>query len=163
MSSASVADRLFDQLAPLAERHGLELVATDICGPHGSPIVRIYLDREGGIDLEAIAEANHWIAEAIEVEPPVSGAYVLEVSSPGLERPLRRRDDFERFTGEKAALKTLRPLDGRRRFTGIITAVDDENVILDCEDGQTSIPLDAIAKGNLKPEIDFGEDGQTDD
>jgi ribosome maturation factor RimP len=163
VSSASVSDRLFEQLAPLAERHGLELVATEVCGPHGSPIVRVYLDTQGGIDLDTITHANRWISEAIDADPPVGGPYILEVSSPGVERPLRRREDFARFQGERAAVKTLWPLEGRRRFTGLIAAVDDENVVLDLDDGMVGIPLDAIAKANLKPDMDFGDDGRTDD
>ena len=155
MSSRTVTDRLNDLLEPLAEERGFELVATEICGPKGHPVVRVYLDREGGIDLEAITEANAWISQAFDEEPPVRGPYVLEVSSPGIERPLRQKDDFERFSGSEAVVKTVRPVDGRRNFTGTLEGMDGDTVVIVCGGAECRLPLEAIAKANLKVEIDF--------
>lgn len=154
----SVADRVFEQIAPLAEGHGFELVTCEIVGPKGSPVVRVYLDREGGIDLDAITDANAWISEALESDSPMDGPFVLEVSSPGLERPLRTPHDYQRFTGQRVTVKTRRPIDGQRRFTGGLAGIENEDVIVECEGERRVIPLDAIAKANLKPEIDFGEE-----
>jgi ribosome maturation factor RimP len=146
-------------LGPLAQANGIELVAAEVCGHKGSPIVRVYLDRDGGIDLEAIGEANAWISEALEESPPVQGPYVLEVSSPGVDRPLRGRRDFERYVGTRATVKTLAPIDGRKRFTGPIAGTTEERVQISCDGGTTyEIPFDAIAKANLKPDIGFSED-----
>lgn len=158
MSTASVADRAYELLAPLAQERGLELVATEVAGTKGTPVVRVYLDREGGIDLDAIAEANAWISAALEEADPVSGAWVLEVSSPGIERPLRKMEDFARYVGERVAVSTAAPLDGRRRFTGVLEAVEGEQIVIDCDGTSFRVPLDAIAKANLKPDITFGED-----
>ena len=158
MSSRTATERLNDLLEPLADAHGFELVATEVCGPKGHPVVRVYLDREGGIDLEAITEANGWISEAFDADPPVSGPYVLEVSSPGIERPLRRPEDFERFAGSEAVVKTVRPLEGRRNFTGTLDGIEGEAVLMTCGGVECRLPLEAIAKASLKAEVDFGDE-----
>jgi ribosome maturation factor RimP len=154
----SVSDRVFELLAPLAKDHGFDLVTCEIAGPKGSPIVRVYLDREKGIDLDAIADANNWIADALEGDSPVDGPYVLEVSSPGIERPLRTADDFSKYAGQRIAVKTHAPIDGRRRFTGTLTCIEGEGILVDCDGQPCAIPLGSIAKANLKPDIDFGTD-----
>jgi ribosome maturation factor RimP len=156
--TASVADRVYELLAPLAADHGYDLVTCEIVGPKGSPVVRVYLDREDGVDLDAITEANAWISEALEADEPVDGPWVLEVSSPGVERPLRTLEDFQRYAGQRVSVKTHRPLDGRRRFTGVLTCAEGGGIMVDCDGIPCAIPMDAIAKANLKPEIDFGEE-----
>jgi ribosome maturation factor RimP len=160
--SSSVADKVYDLLEPLAEGHGVELVATEVAGAKNSPVLRVFLDRDGGIDLDAITDANAWISDALDADPLVSGPYVLEVSSPGLERPLRTAEDFLRYCGERASVKTHAPIDGRRRFSGTLEGVGEGCLIMDCDGQEYEIPFDAIAKARLKPEIDFGSD-RTDD
>jgi ribosome maturation factor RimP len=105
------------------------------------------------LDLDALTSANEWIGEAFETDPPVASAYTLEVSSPGVERPLRTDADFDRFRGEKAQVKTHAPVAGRRVFTGTIAGTEDGSVVLDCEGGRHTLPLSGLAKANLKPEI----------
>ena len=155
--NSDVSERVTGLLEPLAARHGLEVVAADVCGTKGKPIVRVYLDREGGIDLDVIISANEWISAALDERPLVDGAYVLEVSSPGIDRPLRRLGDFERFLGSQAVLKTSRSVDGRRRFSGVIQRVEDRTIVMDRDGTEDRVPYDDITTANLKVDIDFGD------
>jgi ribosome maturation factor RimP len=152
-----VAERVHDLLEPLAIQRGLEFVAAEVAGAGPGTVVRVYLDRDGGIDLDTLTSANDWIGDALESDPPVAGSYTLEVSSPGIERPLRRSADFERFEGHRAQVKTHGPVDGRKVFTGAILAMEEDRVVIDCEDGRHAIPLGGIAKANLKVEIAIDE------
>lgn len=157
-TSHPTAERLRELLGPEAVKHGLELVWTEVSGPKGRPVLRIYLDRQGGIDLDSISDANRWISDVLESDPPMIGPYVLEVSSPGIDRPLGTPEDFSRFVGERAEVKTADPIEGRRKFTGLIETFERGEVVLRIEETAYRIPFDAIAKANLKPDIDFASD-----
>jgi ribosome maturation factor RimP len=158
MSGKGVDTRLRELLEPLADANGVEFVHAEMAGPKGSPIVRVYLDREGGIDLDSIAQANTWISEALDAEPPVGGSYVLEVSSPGLDRPLPRLQDVERFAGSRAVVKTARPLDGRRSFTGVIEEVDGDGVVIDCDGDRFEIPFADVVKAHVRTDVSFDDE-----
>lgn len=147
--------RIETLLAPVASEHGLELVAAEIAGGSSLPTLRVYLDQDGGIDLDTICEANRWISHVLDEIDPFNGAYTLEVSSPGVDRPLRTREDFMRFAGETATMRTQR-IEGRTRFTGIITGADETHVVLDV-DGQTvRIAFEDVRNARLKGAVDFG-------
>ena len=120
----------------------------------------MYLDKDGGLDLDAIARANTWISNALDSEESIlHGAYTLEVSSPGIDRPLRKLADFERFAGGKITLKTV-PAEGRRTYTGTLTGVESGEVVLETDDGQTvHIPHGAISKAHLHGDVDFKQKG----
>ena len=150
--------RLESLLAPLAQRNGLELVAVETAGGSGQEIIRVFLDRDGGIDMDAIVAANAWVTEALENEGMPEGSYTLEVSSPGIERPLRTREDYERFTGSEAALKTRR-IDGRSSFTGTLCGVDADCVLMDVDGTDQRIPLEAVKKAHLKVDIRIEDEG----
>ncbi|GAV31302.1 MAG: ribosome maturation factor RimP [Anaerosomatales bacterium] len=148
-------------LAPLAEHHGLELVAVEVAGRAGKPVVRVFLDREGGIDLDAIAAANPWISEAIEETGAVEGSYVLEVSSPGVERPLRKPHDWERFAGRTAEVALTEPLGGRKKLTGVVAGYAEDQALL-AVDGQTvAIPFSTIRKAHLAFDFSWFESKET--
>ena len=154
--STEVEARLEATLAPAALSHGLELVAVELAGGHGHPILRVFLDKEGGIGLDEICEANSWISAFLDESEPFGESYTLEVSSPGIDRPLRKLGDFERFRGSIAQLKT-RPLDGRTRFTGTIDDVTDDAIALDVDGELVRIPFSDVRHARLKAEVDFGQ------
>ncbi|MDI6900399.1 MAG: ribosome maturation factor RimP [Anaerosomatales bacterium] len=158
MNERGLPAALEQALEPVALQHGFELVAVEIAGGAGSPIVRIYLDREGGVDLDAIASADPWLTEALEDQPELSAAYTLEVSSPGIERPLRTRAHFERFIGSQARVKTTRPIHERSSFTGTIVELRADDVVLDCDGTLYEIPVQVIRKANLKYDFDSAHD-----
>jgi len=148
--------RLEATLAPAALSHGLELVAVELAGGHGHPVLRVFLDKEGGVGLDEICEANSWISALLDESEPFGGSYTLEVSSPGIDRPLRKLGDFERFVGSIATLRTHK-LDGRTRFTGTIDGVTDDTIALDVDSELVRIPFSAVRNAHLKGEVDFGQ------
>lgn len=160
MAQPDLATTLTALLEPRAEEHGLALVAIEVVGHKHAPTVRVYLDREGGIDIEAISAANEWIEVALEGVKQLSDSYTLEVSSPGIERPLRRLVDFERFVGSTADIRTEVPVDRRKRFNGTITGVEGEAVLVDVDGCVYRVPHDAITKAKLRVTIDFGQEGK---
>jgi ribosome maturation factor RimP len=158
---APLHERITALLEPVAAREGFELVAVETAGATKAPVIRVFLDRESGIGIDAIVAANQWISEVLDAEDPVRGSYTLEVSSPGVDRPLVKLTDFERFAGETATLKT-KPVEGRSSFTGIIEGVEDETVLLDIEGQTVRVPHAAITKARLKGTVDFEPKGAGD-
>jgi ribosome maturation factor RimP len=124
----SVADRARDIVEPLLAELGLECF--DVT--YGGGRVVVLADREGGIDLDALTEATRMISAAFDREDPVPGGrYLLEVSSPGLERRLRTPRHFRRFVGSTISVKTVPTAEGDRRIRGILTAADDHGIVVD--------------------------------
>lgn len=122
----SVVDRVRELIEPLVTAQGLEVVDVE----HGPGLLRIYLDRveTGGIDLDTITRASEQISDLLDVHDPVPGRYTLEVSSPGLERPLKTPAQFQRFVGTVVNVKVKSSVEGERRFTGPLSAADDRTV-----------------------------------
>jgi ribosome maturation factor RimP len=146
---------LFDTKAAEA---GLELVALEVAGADSAPIVRVFLDREGGIDIDAIAAANVWIKDVLDAMPETADRYTLEASSPGIERPLRTQHDFERFAGSQVKITSRELVEGRKSFTGTLQGVQNDFVVLEMDGTTYNIPLGAIAKARLRVEIDFNKE-----
>ncbi len=155
MPATELIDRLERALDAEAISHGLELVAVEQAGGRRQPVIRVLLDREGGIDIDTIVESNSWVSEIIDADEELTGPYVLEVSSPGIDRPLRKPADFERFVGETATVKT-RTVGGRATFTGRIASADDRGIVLETDDGEHRIAYDDMSKARLKRIVDFG-------
>jgi len=155
--SVSLVNELIALLEPLAQDNGLELVTVEVSGGQRHQTVRVFLDREGGIDIDAIASSNDWVSEALDSVSRLNGAYTLEVSSPGIERVLRKRDDFVRFAGEQVTIHVLRTIDGRSRFTGQLIGLQGDDVVVVYEGQEHRVPFDAIERARLK--ADFGEVG----
>lgn len=156
----TLVDEIISILEPLAAQNGLELVTVELAGGQRHRTVRIFLDRAGGIDIEAIAAANEWLSDALDAIERLSGPYTLEVSSPGIERPLRTRAHFERFCGQEAVIHTRQPIDGRARFTGRLERLDGDDVVILIDAQEIRVPFDAIERARLK--ADFGTAGERD-
>jgi ribosome maturation factor RimP len=157
MGSGSIEERVRQIADRVAIDHGVELVHAEVAGPDGKPIVRIFIDKPGGVTHKDCSEVSQYLGTLLDVEDFIHAAYTLEVSSPGLERGLYKRKDFERFAGSRVKLKTSSPIGGQRNFRGRLIAVDGNNVLFDDRtSGRVSVPLDAIAKANV--EIDFDEE-----
>ena len=107
--------------------------------------LRLYIDRPEGVDLADCERVTGHLRDLLE-------AYSLEVSSPGLDRPLTKPDHFRRFLGHRVRVRTADAIDGRRNFTGTLTAADDRSVRVDRGDGAVEIPLDRVSRSNLVPE-----------
>ncbi|MBM6906610.1 ribosome maturation factor RimP [Collinsella tanakaei] len=157
MVKSKLEQDIIDALEAVAPEHGIDIVDVEIVGATKAPCVRVRIDRlDGeGISLDEVTAQNAWVSDAVEKLDPISGSYTLEVSSPGMARPLRRPSDFERYIGSAVELVTT-ATEGRRKFKGTIAATDEQAVTLELEDGeQVSIPHGDMKKCALKPVYDF--------
>src|SRR5438876_2543269 len=125
MDSGSVAERIHELAEQTAIDHGVELVHAEVAGPEGHPILRVFIDKPGGVTHDDCSDVSHHLGTVLDVEDFIHSAYTLEVSSHGLERGLYRRDDYERFAGRDAKIKARTPVNGQRNFRGRIVGVDD--------------------------------------
>jgi ribosome maturation factor RimP len=155
--------RLTGLLEHEAAVHGFELVLVEVQGSKGRPVVCVYLDHEGGITIDQIAEASRWIKELLDGMAEYAAGYQLDVSSPGVDRPLVKLADFVRFTGEEAKLSTSHEIDDQKHFTGTIRAVEGDVIVLEIEDAEVRIPFGEVKKARLQARIDFGRKGTADD
>lgn len=157
MSKVSNTEKIQEIAAGIAAENKLELVHVDVLGIGRSPAIKIFIDKEGGVTHEDCATVSRQVGEVLDSEDFISSAYLLEVSSPGLERQLYSLKDFEKFAGSLAKVKTYKPIDGQRNFSGRIKTVESENIVFeDKTSGEVRFPFDAVAKANL--EIDIEEE-----
>lgn len=147
--------QLLDALAPRAEQEGVEIVTVEVAGAKKAPTIRVYIDTPDGVSFDELSSAQAWINDLMDELDPFPGAYTLEVSSPGIDRPLRTAEHFARFVGDTAVLKT-QPVDGRGSWTGVIASVEGDVVVLDVDGAEARIPMDTIKRAHLKGTIDFG-------
>lgn len=149
---------LLDALEPVAASNGVEIVTVEIVGSKKNPTVRVYIDLEGGVSFDELSAAQVWINEVIDKMDPFPGAFMLEVSSPGIDRPLRTADHFACYVGSTANVKMAQGVDGRTSFTGEIVSANEEAVVLKLEDEQEiTLPLANMKKAHLKGVIDFNK------
>jgi ribosome maturation factor RimP len=153
----SIAERVQEIAEQVAIDHGLELVHAEVAGPENKPIVRVFIDKPQGVTHEDCSEVSIHLGTILDVEDFIHASYTLEVSSPGLERGLYKRADYERFAGSRAKMKTRQPIDGQRNFRGTVLGIEGDHVLFDDRtSGQVRVPFDWITKANL--EVDVSEE-----
>ncbi len=135
---------LFDLLDGPVRRHGAELVAVELLQVGRRRTLRVTIDRPGGVGIDDCARVSRGISPVLDVADRLSGAYDLEVSSPGIERPLQRREDFLRFQGLKARVRAA-----GRRWTGILAGVEGESLRLETAEGLVRVPFSSIDRAHL--------------
>ncbi len=136
-------------LGPLIDSMGFELVRLRISG-RNSPVLQILAERhKGGMSVDDCAELSRALSALLEVEDPISTNYTLEVSSPGIDRPLTRTEHLEAWTGHLAKVELAQPLDGQRRFRGWLQDTGATTVTLDTATGKVNLPLDGISRAKL--------------
>lgn len=137
-------------IAPALAATGYEIVRVLVMGSH-RPIVQIMIERtdRGAITVEDCAVVSRTVSALLDVEDPISGPYTLEVSSPGIDRPLTRPEHFDRFAGFEAKLETRSAVDGRRKFRGRLLGLAGENVRIATTTGELSLPLTDLQKARL--------------
>ena len=147
-------EKLLAALEERAPEHGIDIVDVEVVGSAKARTVRVRIDHAdedaAPITLEEVSGQTGWISELVDEIDPIEGSFVLEVSSPGLARPLRRAHDFERFAGEQVSLKT-KGYEGRRRYTGTLKGFEDGQVLLACDEGEFEFPLETIDSCAIKP------------
>lgn len=145
-----VTGRIEQIITPSIEALGYEVVRVRVTGGE-RPILQIMAERvdRAPMTVEDCADLSRSVSALLDVEDPIAGAYTLEVSSPGIDRPLTRPADFVRFAGFEARMESRVAIDGRKRFKGRVIGVEGEMVVLETEEGTTRIPLDAVQKAKL--------------
>lgn len=142
--------QIAELIEPTIHDLGFEIVRVSMAGGQRPTLQVMVEPRAGGpMTVEHCAGLSHAISALLDVSDPIGGSYRLEVTSPGIDRPLVRRADFERFAGFEARLETAEPIAGRRRFRGRLAGVIDDEVCLRLPDGEQRIPYDAVKKAKL--------------
>jgi ribosome maturation factor RimP len=155
MASSSVADRVQAIAERVAIDHGLELVHAEVAGPENKPIVRIFIDKPNGVTHQDCSEVSLHVGTVLDVEDFIHASYTLEVSSPGIERGLYKRQDYDRFAGSLAKLRTRKPIQGQRNFRGRLLGIDGEDILFeDRTSGRVRVPFEVVAKANLEMDVD---------
>ncbi|MEK6748023.1 MAG: ribosome maturation factor RimP [Pseudomonadota bacterium] len=151
MSSKTAA--LQALIEPIVTGLTYELVGIEFLLQGRRSVLRIYIDHPNGIGLEDCEAVSHQVSGLLDVEDPISGEYALEVSSPGMDRPLFTVAQFRQYLGRIAQVRTKLPLDGRRKFKGVIAAVADDEITLNVDGVDCRLAMELIDKANLVPEF----------
>jgi ribosome maturation factor RimP len=146
-----IEDAIWTMAEPLVLENGMELIDVEYVKEGAEWYLRLFLDKEGdeGIDLDDCELISRKFSDILEEKDPITQAYQLEVSSPGIERPLKRTKDFQRFQGEKVQVKTFSEVEGKKQFIGILQETTEETVTLDVDGTSIAIPRKQIGKANL--------------
>ena len=140
-----VLDEVTDLAGAVARRRSLSLWDVELGGRPGSAVLRVYVDSDKGVDLDTVAEVSEELSRGLDLRDPIPGRYVLEVSSPGLERTLKTPEHFRLSVGRKAVVKTFEPLDGKsNRLEGVIESAGETSTVLRTADGDVEVPYRAI-------------------
>lgn len=150
----SAPDNLTQTIRQVVESMGYELVGIELLSRQKQgTLLRIYIDSDKGITLDDCTTVSHQVSGLLDVENPIEENYDLEVSSPGIDRPLFDREHFERFRGKKARIRMRIRQNGRRRYDGVLMGIKGDDVTLEVEGEKFNLPLDQIESARLIPEF----------
>lgn len=147
-------NRLQAIIEPSVSALGYELVGVEYLPQGRHSVLRIFVDSEAGITVDDCEKVSRQISAVLDVEDPIKGQYTLEVSSPGLDRPLFTPEHYERFAGHQVKLRLHQPLEGQRKFKGLLQGMDGDEVVVEVEGGELRVLPDEIEKANLIPQWD---------
>lgn len=150
-----IIQRVWTIAEPICESEGLELVFVEYQAETHGKILRIYIDKPGGVTLDDCVGVTRQISDILDISLEDVGGYKLEVSSPGPERPLGKRSDYERFSGRRVQINIASPLDGRKRFQGTLRGITDGRVAVELDQETIMIPMEQIVRARLAE--DHGE------
>lgn len=151
---ALTVPHIHELLEPGADALGYELVAVELTGGDTS-IVRVYIDTPNGVTVTDCSKASRQFSAILDVEDPISNRYTLEVSSPGMDRPLAKPEHFKKVVGDEVKIKMATLVDGRRRFTGQLVEATDEFAVVEVDGEQTELPYDEMDRARIVPVFDF--------
>ncbi|WP_188749310.1 ribosome maturation factor RimP [Marinobacterium zhoushanense] len=132
---------------------GLELWGVEFHSAGNKSLLRIYIDGPDGVTVDDCARVSHQVSGILDVEDPISEQYTLEVSSPGMDRPLYTLKQFEAYRGHRVQIKLRVPFEGRRNFKGLLNGVEGDEVLLIVDDEEYLLPIDYIDRANVIPQI----------
>lgn len=147
-------EKLTALVRSVVEPMGYELVGVEyLSGYQGGNLLRVYIDGEEGIQLDDCTRVSHQLSGVLDVEDPIPGEYNLEVSSPGMDRPLFTKEHFERFVGHKVNIKLSSTLPGRRKYKGVLKGIEESEVLIEVDGTLFRLPFDQIQDARLVPEF----------
>ncbi|WP_371230933.1 ribosome maturation factor RimP [Pseudomonas sp. QE6] len=151
---SSKLEQLQALLAPVVEALGYECWGLEFISQGRHSLLRVYIDRPEGILIDDCEIVSRQVSGVLDVEDPISGEYTLEVSSPGMDRPLFTLDQFARYVGEQVKIKLRTPFERRRNFQGILRGVEEQDVVVLVDDHEYLLPVDSIDKANIIPRFE---------
>ncbi|MEJ2415690.1 MAG: ribosome maturation factor RimP [Exilibacterium sp.] len=144
-------DQLTVLIEPVVKALGCVLWGLEYLSQGRRVTLRVYIDKEGGVNLDDCEKVSRQISSVLDVEDPIQGQYALEVSSPGVDRPLYTLAQFSRYVGERVNIRLRVPFEGRRKFTGILSGVEDNDVLVVVDEHEYLLPVETIEKANIIP------------
>ncbi len=147
------SEKLYEIITPIVDALDCELVGIEYISQGRNSVLRIYIDKENGISVDDCSAVSHQISGVLDVEDPIKGVYQLEVSSPGLDRPLFDELHYERYSGQQVKVQLTAPLDGRRKFQGVLLGLKEGKVAVNIDGNEYLLPFASIDKANLIPEF----------
>lgn len=148
---AGKEQQLAELVEPVARALGYELWGLEFLSHGKNSTVRIYIDSNDGVNVDDCAKMSRQVSSVFDVEDPISGEYNLEVSSPGMDRPLFTLDHFRRYIGEQVKVRLRTAYEGRKKFAGTLTGVEEDDVVVAIGSDEYLLPFDLIDKANLVP------------
>ncbi len=148
---------MWELLEPVVNGMGFDLIEIEHFPNPKHGVLRLFIDKPAGSESEGVviedcSAVSRQVSALLDVEDPIRGKFNLEVSSPGLDRPLRRLQDFQRFTGSLVKLKTVMPLEGQRNFKGRLLEASEDVLVIETDAEEISLPMNAIEKARIVPE-----------
>nr|WP_218573218.1 ribosome maturation factor RimP [Pseudomonas sp. L-22-4S-12] len=151
---SSKLEQLQALLAPVVESLGYECWGVEFLSQGRHSLLRVYIDQPDGVLVEDCEKVSRQISGVLDVEDPIASEYTLEVSSPGMDRPLFSLEQFAKHVGEQVKIKLRSPFDGRRNFQGLLRGVEEQDVVVLVDDHEYLLPIDLIDKANIIPRFD---------
>ncbi|HBO2608787.1 TPA: ribosome maturation factor RimP [Pseudomonas aeruginosa] len=151
---SSKLEQLQALLAPVVEALGYECWGVEFISQGRHSVLRVYIDRPEGILIDDCEAVGRQVSGILDVEDPISGEYTLEVSSPGMDRPLFTLEQFAKHAGEQVKIRLRSPYEGRRNYQGILRGVEEQDVVVLVDDHEYLLPIDSIDKANIIPRFD---------
>ncbi|BDU09638.1 ribosome maturation factor RimP [Pseudomonas sp. RtIB026] len=151
---SSKLEQLQALLAPVVEGLGYQCWGIEYVSQGKHSVLRIYIDKEDGILVDDCEAVSRQASAILDVEDPISSEYTLEVSSPGMDRPLFTLEQFAAHAGEQVKIKLRTPFEGRRNFQGLLRGVEEQDVVVQVDQHEFLLPIDSIDKANIIPSFD---------
>ncbi len=148
---ATKSEQLEALIAPVVVGLGYQLWGIDYSSQGRHTVLRVFIDAEAGITVDDCAAVSRQLGGVFDVEDPIAGEYSLEVSSPGMDRPLFTLEQFIQYVGHKVQVRLRTPFEGRRKFSGLLKGVEDEDVVIVVDKHEYLLPVDSIDKANVVP------------
>lgn len=152
--SSKRTEMIKEMLEPAVNAVGMELWGVEFLSQGRHSILRVYIDSDNGVTIDNCEAASHQVSGVLDVEDPISGEYNLEVSSPGMDRPLFTFDQFSRYVGELIKVRLQMAVDGMRNFTGKLVQAENDSLTFEVESQQLTVSINQIDKANLVPNFD---------